>query len=98
MLRRKNQPNYTVIQRAQALTLFSAGHKFDEIERLTGVKKRSVQDIKKKTITRGYDPTTEPLNLTLEHLADAPRSGRPLKLNIEQQEQVIKFVEKDRQG
>lgn len=63
-----------------------------EITRITGVSKRTINEIYARAKSRGFDPTSLPLNLTSSHLEDAPRSGRPSTKTGKVTEQVITEV------
>ena len=49
------------------------------ISSLTGVPKRTINQIYARAIARGFDLVIRPLVLENKHLEDAPRLGRPKK-------------------
>ncbi|KAK4196470.1 hypothetical protein QBC40DRAFT_9155 [Triangularia verruculosa] len=65
--------------RAQALTL-KVLLQLDnaQIERLTGLKPRTVNNIVDKAFERGFDPQVSPIILDI-YVTVAPKSGRPSK-------------------
>ncbi|AEO61168.1 hypothetical protein MYCTH_61415 [Thermothelomyces thermophilus ATCC 42464] len=75
----------TVVQRTQALTLHSMGVKTSEIEAKTGVKKEALKSLLRRAKARGYIPGGP---IKEEHVANAPKSGRP-KVITESVTQVI---------
>ena len=67
-----------------------------EIEQLTGVQRRQIQRLYQRAIERGFDPEIRPLNIQLEHVQDAPRSGRPTKRTEEAIEAIKTKIQLNR--
>lgn len=77
----------------------SGGKSTQEIMDLTGLPKSTVNDIYKRAIDRGFDPTARPVIIKMEYLIDAPRSGRPSKVKDEETQRLVADkVRKDRYG
>jgi len=73
--------------------------KYKEIEAATGVKERTLGDIKLKVIERGYDPLVDGLRITNYHIKDGPRKGfLRIAVNEMNKRLVIEIVSKDKQG
>jgi len=89
---------FDIATRAQAITLKVLGVPNDQIERQTGIKPRSVNDIFDRAISRGFDPNAEFPIIRDIHVEDAPRSGRPTVQTDEKQEEILKKVRRDRYG
>ncbi|KAI1757860.1 hypothetical protein F4782DRAFT_475427 [Xylaria castorea] len=71
-------PSYDIATRAQALALKIGGrHSNEEIERMTGIKARSINHIVDRAIERGLD-LNNPVILDI-YVANGPRLGRPSK-------------------
>ncbi|KAL2169706.1 hypothetical protein VTG60DRAFT_5759 [Thermothelomyces hinnuleus] len=71
---------HDIATRAQALTLkliVQLDNK--QIEALTGLKPRTVNNITNKALERGFDPTSSPPIIRDEHVSDAPKAGRQSK-------------------
>ncbi|KAL2175089.1 uncharacterized protein P884DRAFT_63151 [Thermothelomyces heterothallicus CBS 202.75] len=85
----KSSRKYTTLaQRVQALTLHAKGAKISEIEAITGIKERAFYTILNRAKERGYIPGGPVKD---EHVANAPKSGRP-KVVTERVAQVIEQV------
>ncbi|KAL2153083.1 hypothetical protein VTH82DRAFT_4238 [Thermothelomyces myriococcoides] len=72
--------HHDIATRAQVLTLkliVQLDNK--QIEALTGVKARTVNNFVTKALERGFDPSQIPAVIRDEHVCDAPKSGRPSK-------------------
>lgn len=69
-----------------------------QIEGITGLSKRTINDIYARAIQRGFDPNVVPLALKDEYLQDAPRSGRHTKQTVAVKEVLIQKVRRDRYG
>ncbi|KAL2142930.1 hypothetical protein VTI28DRAFT_509 [Corynascus sepedonium] len=71
---------HDIATRAQVLTLkLIAQLDNDQIEALTGLKARTVNNIVSKALERGFDPTRVPAVILDKHVSDAPKTGRPSK-------------------
>ena len=89
-------PIYEPATRAQALALKISGYcSNEEIERITGIKARSVNNIVDRAIERGLD-LNNPIILD-RHVANGPRPGRPSK-QAKSKDQIIAKVRRDRYG
>ncbi|KAL2262698.1 hypothetical protein VTK26DRAFT_405 [Humicola hyalothermophila] len=88
---------YDIATRAQALTLKLLLHADNAtVERLTGLKSRTVNSIVDKALERGFDPETSPIILD-KYVNDAPKSGRPSKQTDEVKETALKKETRSRQ-
>ncbi|KAI5456251.1 hypothetical protein BGZ63DRAFT_397092, partial [Mariannaea sp. PMI_226] len=67
----------------------AGGKTTPEIAEITGLSKRTINDIYARAIARGFKPDDLPVNIHDEHLRDAARSGRPSKQTNEKQQEVI---------
>ncbi|KAL2128636.1 hypothetical protein VTI74DRAFT_8909 [Chaetomium olivicolor] len=71
---------HDIATRAQALTLkliVQLDNK--QIEAITGMKSRTINDLANRALERGFDPQGSPPVILDEHVRDAPKSGRPSK-------------------
>jgi transposase len=89
---------HDIATRAQALTLkliVQLDNK--EIEAITGLKARTINNIANRALERGFDPKgCRPVILD-EHVCDAPKTGRPSKQS-ENKDTVLEKVRKSRFG
>lgn len=71
---------YDIATRAQALTLKLIAQ-FDnkQIEAITGMKARAVNNLVDRALERGFDPQGSPPVILDKHVCDASKSGRPSK-------------------
>jgi transposase len=83
-----SMPSYSIARRAQTLTILQEGKPWPEITEKTGISKRQVQYYLAKAKERGYNPELCRF-LDDEFLKDEPRSGRPRKLNEEQENTLV---------
>jgi transposase len=97
--------NIDIVTRGIALAMFynmpgpNNQAKYKEIEAATGVKERTLGDIKLKAIERGYDPLVDGLRITSYHVEDGSRTGPPrTAVNETNKRLVIEIVSKDKQG
>jgi predicted transcriptional regulator len=74
---------FPLATRAQAVTLKNCGYSYENIEKLTGIKKRQVQYIIDEAKKRGYNPKVDP-TLKDESFHDRIFPERPKKLSDEQ--------------
>ncbi|KAF2811428.1 uncharacterized protein BDZ99DRAFT_559437 [Mytilinidion resinicola] len=84
---------HDVATRAQALTLKSLGIPNGEIERITGIKPRTLRDLWQKAFSRGFDPNAP--KILDSYVEDAPRSGRPLLQTPRKTARLQKLVSKN---
>ena len=78
----------------QALTLLSKGFKPNEIKADTGLLKSTVYNLKKRALSRGYDPSKD-RKILITYVEDAPKVSRPKKCTPEVEEAVIKTISKN---
>ncbi|KAK4124084.1 hypothetical protein N657DRAFT_376284 [Parathielavia appendiculata] len=72
---------YDTATRAQALTLkLIVGLDNKQIEAITGLKSRTINDLVDKALERGFDPQVSSVILD-KYVCDAPKAGRPSKKN-----------------
>jgi hypothetical protein len=95
--------NINLVTKGIALALYyqlpgpNGREKYAQIEASTGVKKRTLNNIKLKAIARGYDPLVDKFRITRAYLEDAPRSGRPnTVINEINEDFVISIISKDK--
>ena len=83
--------------RAQALAMKAMGATLQHIERITEIKRRTLQYIFKKARSRGWDPSSRPLILD-GYIIDAPRTGSKVKITRKFEQRILKKVTTDRFG
>src|SRR5450432_4245561 len=86
---------YDIAQRAQAVTLLVIGSPYDYITTQTGISKRQVQYYLATAKSRGYNPEVS-IILKDEYLQDGTRSGRPRKVDLEEEQALIQSIKRDR--
>ncbi len=97
-----SQRNIDPVTKGVALALFhtlpgTKEERYKKIKKSTGVKRKAFRKIIRKTKARGYNFKIDKLRIRLEHLIDAPRSGRPnVACNPKNERQIIAIVTKDR--
>jgi transposase len=80
--------------RIQALSLLQVKTPIEDIIKRTGFTKSTIYRIQKIAKDRGYDPSKD-TTLYLTYVEDAPRVGRPKKITLEVEEEVIKTISKN---
>ena len=88
---------YQLATRAQALAMKAMGATLEHIERITEIKRRTLQYIFKRARSRGWDPSSRPLVLD-GYVLDAPRAGSKVKITREFEQRILKKVTTDRFG
>jgi transposase len=73
--KKKSQYN-SIGARISALKLWDCGFTFEGITKQTGVSESGVKKLRKKATDRGWREYTN-MNVEVEHVSDAPKSGRP---------------------
>ena len=68
-----------------------------QIEALTGLKPRTVNNIANNALERGFDPQASPPVVLNKYVSDAPKTGRPSK-QIDHKDTVVQKVRADRYG
>ncbi|KAM5345573.1 hypothetical protein ACJ41O_005222 [Fusarium nematophilum] len=93
-------PNTDIATRALVVSLKApcSGKTTAEVVAITGLSKRTVNDIYARAIARGFDPNQIPLIIRNSYLEDAHRSGRPKKQTEEAKEAILTKVRRDRYG
>ncbi|KAI5460098.1 hypothetical protein BGZ63DRAFT_389503 [Mariannaea sp. PMI_226] len=93
-------PNSDIATRALVVTLKSplVGRSTTEIAELTGLSRRTVNQIYARAVARGFDPDVRPVIIRNEYLSDAARSGRPPKQRDEEPVDGVNKVRCDRLG
>ncbi len=90
--------NINLVTKGIALALYyqlpgsNGREKYAQIEISTGVKERTLNNIKLKIIARGYDPLVDKLRITRIYLEDASRSGRPNTVINEINEDLVILI------
>lgn len=74
--------------RLQALALVEYGIPPGHASHTTKISVKTIQRLRKQARARGYDPAVSSV-LKLEYVEDAPRSGRPPKLNPELEDTIV---------
>ncbi|KAJ6262080.1 hypothetical protein Dda_0017 [Drechslerella dactyloides] len=87
----------TLCQRIQILTLLGAGGKQADVAARFGVSRSAVARLLRKAKDRGYNPQ-DYTSLTMEHVVDEQRAGRPKKVTQAKEQEVVSIVTKDRSG
>jgi hypothetical protein len=81
-----------IATRALVVTLKApsgAGKTSIEIQAMTGIPRRTIDDIYCRAIKRGFEPNERPLRLKNAWLEDAPRPGRPSKQTQENKDLIF---------
>lgn len=89
---------HDIAKRAMVVTCKATGIRSTTISELSGLSKRTVDRIYERALSNGFDPAARPWNISEAMLADAPRSGRPLKRTEDVQTQVLSKVNTDQDG
>ncbi|KFY88161.1 hypothetical protein V498_06891 [Pseudogymnoascus sp. VKM F-4517 (FW-2822)] len=87
---------FPLATRAQAVTLKDCGYSYENIEKLTGIKKKQLQYIISEAKKRGYNPEVSP-TLKDEYFHDG-RPDRPTKLSKEQIEALVEALKGANRG
>ena len=74
-----NMVSYDIASRAQALTLKLLNFTNEDIERMTGMNRRTVSRYVDKAVERGLDLNARPLLILDRHVENGVRTGRPKK-------------------
>ena len=88
---------YQLATKAQALAMKAMGATLERIQKITQIKRRSLQYLFKKALNRGWHPTTNPLILN-GYIINAPRTGPKVKITRLFEQQILKKVTSDRYG
>ena len=83
--------NYSVADRVQALTLAEEGKRYAEISSITGMSSSQITRLRRKARERGFDPSVSK-QITVDHVQDAPRSGRPEVIDEEKEKKMLEIV------
>ena len=89
-------PNYDIATRAQVVVLKACGFKNHETTSKTGVPDRTIRRIYATAIERGFNPDDNLSIVKNEHVAEAPRSGRPIKQTKENKQEIQSKIRRDR--
>ena len=81
-----------------ALKASAVGKTTSQITSITGLSKRTINDIFARAVQRGFDPNSVPLDIRSEHVEDARRTGRPTKQTEDIKTIIIDKVRRDRYG
>ena len=88
---------YDLATRAQIVALRAYGISAAEIRNITQISERTIRDIYRRAIDRGFDPRSSPLVLNT-HVDDASRPGRPSKQTEDTKNLILEKVRRDRYG
>ncbi|KAF2811080.1 uncharacterized protein BDZ99DRAFT_386542, partial [Mytilinidion resinicola] len=88
---------YDNATRAQALTLKAMNVPSDQITAITGMSERTIRDVWKRAIDRGWNPQ-QSLKVLDIYVQDAPRSGRPTVQTPRKIAKMEKLITKSRAG
>ncbi len=82
----------------QALALVEFGIPPAQASNITKISVKTIQRLRRQARVRGFDPAVSPI-LKTEYVEDAPRSGRPPKLNPELEDTIVaSFVGEGKRG
>lgn len=87
----------TIAQRIQAVALIEAGIAAKIVAATVEVSDQTVYKWRRIAIERGYDPNVSKV-LKEEYVTDAPRSGRPRKVNPEVEEAILDNIPMSQNG
>ena len=93
-------PYNNTTTRAQALTLKAVGWTNAQIEEITGITARTLNNIFDKAVKAGFEPFNEDGRLgrlSDAHIANVPKTGRPRKQEAFKEEVLLK-VRQDHNG
>lgn len=79
---------FPISLRFQALALAEYGVPVQHIKHYLNMSVNTIQRLRKTARDRGFDPAVSP-QLKLEYVEDAPRSGRPSKLNPQMEDAIV---------
>jgi len=85
---------FDIVTRAQAVLLRSLGEALAVVQEQTGISQQ-VRILQNNARARRWQPGTP---LTSAHVADAPRTGRPVRITQRVEQAVVDAVTKDRYG
>ena len=83
--------------RAQIMALRAYGISAAEIREITQISERTIRDIYRRVIDRGFNPRSSPLVLNT-HVDDASYPGRPSKQTEDTKNLILEKVRCDRYG
>ena len=93
----RESTRHTLAQRVQCLTLLVEEFSEDYIQQKTGIPPRTQRYIKKKAFDRGFRPAINPI-ISEDYVKDGHRSGRPLEIDEQKEEELLAIVRQDRAG
>jgi hypothetical protein len=79
---------YSISERVQCLTLITLGHDAKFIQSQCSIPPRTQQNLWKKAVARGYNPSVDPRILD-SYVIDGARSGRPKEIGPEIEEEMM---------
>ena len=88
---------YQLATRAQALAMKAMGATLEHIERITEIKRRTLQYIFKRVHSHSWDPSSHSLVLD-GYVLDAPHTGSKVKITREFEQCILKKVTIDQFG
>ena len=89
--------HHDLAERVQVLNMIVLGYSVDFIVGYLSFSRFQIFKIRRKAIERRFDPIKSRI-IQLDWVRDAPRSGRPTKMTVGLQEQVVQAVTRDRYG
>jgi transposase len=84
--------------RASVVAFKASGLTTTQVQDLTGIPSRTINDIYARAIKRGFDPAIRPIRIADSFVNDAARSGRPTKQTEDVKKQILEKVRRDRYG
>ncbi|KAF8430295.1 hypothetical protein EV426DRAFT_556624, partial [Tirmania nivea] len=84
-----------IVTRAQAVILRSLGEGLAIIQQYTGFSQGQIRNLQNNAKARGWQPGTP---LTTVHVANRPRSGRPVKVTQRIEQAVVNAITNDQYG
>ena len=88
---------YQLATRAQALAIKAMGATLKKIQKITQIKRRSLQYLFKKALNHSWHPTTNPLILN-GYIINAPRTGPKVKITRLFKQRILKKVTSNQYG
>lgn len=83
---------FDIAVRAQALTLYSKGVPFSEIEAVTGYRRSGFHQLRQRALDRGW---VKGGKIIEDYVTDVPRSGRPPKSTPEVQQEILDIMNRN---
>ena len=89
---------YDSATRAQIVALRAYGISAADIAKTTQISERTIRDIYRRAVDRGFNPKSSPPLVLNTHVDDASRLGRPSKQTEDTKNAILEKVRRDRYG